>query len=186
MNPSESSPRPSYNLIQDLLRAYTSLLRQWPILTKSGTSALTSCLGSSLQQVVTEGKVNCNIARSFLLYGGLVSGPITHFLYIALDKIFPGPGLTQGLLRVLTDRLIFSPAFLFLTIYLINRLQGRSHRECLDSLTSKYKTSLLANWKIWTLPQIVNINLVPAQYRVLFANMVAFVWNFYLASVKNK
>jgi hypothetical protein len=47
---------------------------------------------------------------------------------------------------------------------------------------SDYWAALLANWKIWTLPQIVNINLVPPHYRVLFANMVALVWNFYLST----
>ena len=35
-------------------------------------------------------------------------------------------------------------------------------------------------------PQIVNINLVAPQYRVLFANLVALVWNSYLASIKKK
>ena len=34
--------------------------------------------------------------------------------------------------------------------------------------------------------QIVNINLVAPQYRVLFANLVALVWNSYLASIKKK
>ena len=33
-------------------------------------------------------------------------------------------------------------------------------------------------------PQIVNINLVPPQYRVLFANVVALVWNSYLATIQ--
>ena len=45
-------------------------------------------------------------------------------------------------------------------------------------------SSLFANWKIWTVPQMININLVPVQYRVLFANLVALVWNFYLTTSK--
>ena len=49
----------------------------------------------------------------------------------------------------------------------------------------KLYNSMLANWKIWTIPQMININLVPAQYRVLFANLVALVWNFYLAANKS-
>ena len=48
----------------------------------------------------------------------------------------------------------------------------------------KLYNSMLANWKIWTIPQMININLVPAQYRVLFANLVALAWNFYLAANK--
>ena len=31
---------------------------------------------------------------------------------------------------------------------------------------------------------MININLVPAEYRVLFGNVVALVWNFYLARAK--
>ena len=86
----------------------------------------------------------------------------------------------------MTDRLVFSPAFLFVTIYLLGRLQGLTNTEALDSVKEKYVASLLANWKIWTLPQIININLVAPQYRVLFANVVALVWNFYLASARKK
>ena len=64
-----------------------------------------------------------------------------------------------------------------------------SYPQAVEELKAKYVASLLANWKIWTVPQIVNINLVAPQYRVLFANCVALVWNFYLAGstkIKNK
>ena len=88
------------------------------------------------------------------------------------------------LFRVLTDRLIFSPAFLALTLYALQRLQGNSNKDTTDFVRKNYVSSLLANWKIWTIPQIININLVPAEYRVLFANLVALVWNFYLANTK--
>ena len=54
----------------------------------------------------------------------------------------------------------------------------------MSRVRGKLYDSMLANWKIWTIPQMININLVPAQYRVLFANLVALVWNFYLAANK--
>ncbi|TNN21620.1 Peroxisomal membrane protein 2 [Liparis tanakae] len=40
------------------------------------------------------------------------------------------------------------------------------------------------NWKVWTPFQFININFVPVQFRVLFANMVALFWYAYLASVR--
>ena len=43
---------------------------------------------------------------------------------------------------------------------------------------------MLSNIHFRTIPQMIDINLVPAEYRVLFANMVALVWNFYLANTK--
>ena len=135
----------------------------------------------------------------------------------------------------------------------LNGCQGSSHANASESVRTSYWNALLANWKIWTLPQvnihfiiffiqpitrhpvekvfffsiirwlsnrvlygnfhhnhcnfckaetktfvltnsisnaqypqIVNINLVAPQYRVLFANLVALVWNSYLASIKKK
>ena len=50
-----------------------------------------------------------------------------------------------------------------------------------QGMVSKYWGLLVANWRIWTVPQMVNILYVAPQYRVLFANCVAFVWNIYLA-----
>merc|ERR1719320_1323620 len=111
---------------------------------------------------------------------------MTHYFYKALDKLFPGTGVSRSFLKVLTDRLVFSPAFLLLTIYLLGRLQELTHKEALDILKQRYAAALLANWKIWTIPQIVNINFVAPEYRVLFANFVALAWNFYLASTKKK
>ena len=49
-----------------------------------------------------------------------------------------------------------------------------------------YVATVLVNWKIWTIPQIINFNLVPVEFRVLFGNLVALVWNYYLASTKKK
>jgi len=156
-----------------------------PLLTKSITSGVISCAGSCIAQLATQPQgVSVNVARAFLVYGGLVTGPVTHYFYILLDKAFPGSGIASRILRVLTDRLIFSPAFLLLTLYLLDRLKGSSHANARESVRSSYWNALLANWKIWTIPQIVNINLVAPQYRVLFANMVALVWNSYLASIK--
>jgi len=96
-----------------------------------------------------------------------------------------GLGLNNFLnIRVLVDRALFSPVFLTLTLYLLSRLQGENHQVALDITNEKFLNSLFANWKIWTVPQIININLVPVQYRVLFANLVALVWNFYLSTSK--
>ena len=45
---------------------------------------------------------------------------------------------------------------------------------------------LIANWKVWTVPQFVNVNFVPQKFRVLFANMVSLVWNVYLSTIDKK
>jgi hypothetical protein len=56
----------------------------------------------------------------------------------------------------------------------------------LNTVKTRYRASLLANWKIWTIPQILNLSLVPIHLRVLVANLVALVWNIYLAGKAQK
>ena len=61
-------------------------------------------------------------------------------------------------------------------------LQGRGLDSALATIQTRYQPSLIANWKIWTIPQILNLSLVPVKFRVLVANLVAFIWNIYLSS----
>jgi hypothetical protein len=64
--------------------------------------------------------------------------------------------------------------------------QGRGLDSAWQTVLLRYYPSLLANWKIWTIPQIFNLSLVPVHLRVLVANLVAFVWNIYLSSKSQK
>jgi hypothetical protein len=64
-------------------------------------------------------------------------------------------------------------------------LQGRAETVP-DKVRSGLIPLLIANWKIWTVPQFVNINFVPAQFRVLFANVVGLAWNAYLSGMSAK
>lgn len=126
-------------------------------------------------------------------YGLFFVGPVTHYFYNVLESLF-----SKTSHKVLFERLVFCPIFLLCTLYILERLnvsihvlvefqwciffQGSSHAETWMKLKKIYCSALQANWKIWTVPQLINLNLVPVQYRVLFANAVAFFWNIYLAS----
>lgn len=173
------------NQLIQILGLYQRLLRSNPIVTKSVTSSIIAGLGSILSQVLTGKAISLQSLRAFVIYGGLVSGPIAHYFYILLDKLFPGSGLIKYILRLLTDRLVFAPGFLVITLYTLSRLQGVSQTNTVENMKSRYWPCLVGNWKIWTLPQIINIGLIPPQYRVLFANLVALVWNAYLAKADN-
>ena len=60
--------------------------------------------------------------------------------------------------------------------------QGKDHAEGWQNVKKLYMTALIGNWKIWTVPQLVNLSVIPVEFRVLFANLVAFFWNIYLSS----
>jgi len=163
------------------LDKYRELLRSRPILTKSVTSSAISGLGSVISQVLSGKEISPRALSSFILFGGVATGPVCHFFYLYLDKVVPPGGPVRLALRIILDRVGFSPLFLFVSLYILGRLQGGGHHKVSQGIGQNYLPCLLANWKIWTIPQLINIGYVPAHYRVLFANMVALVWNVYLA-----
>uniref|UniRef100_A0A3B1KE25 Peroxisomal membrane protein 2 n=2 Tax=Astyanax mexicanus TaxID=7994 RepID=A0A3B1KE25_ASTMX len=177
-----------------LLQQYLILLKRYPIITKSVTSGILSALGNLLSQAL-ESKKNRKEGRPakevdihgpvrFAVYGLVVTGPISHYFYHLLEALFPAAEPYCMLKRLLLERLVFAPAFLMLFFTVMNALEGKSTAELQDKVKSRYWPALKMNWKVWTPFQFVNINFVPVQFRVLFANMIALFWYAYLASVR--
>ena len=40
---------------------------------------------------------------------------------------------------------------------------------------------MLTNWKVWPIATMINLQFVPMQFRVLFANFIGLFWNMYLS-----
>merc|ERR1739848_442813 len=132
----------SVGLVQQTINIYQELIRLHPVKTKSLSSGVIGCIGSCLSQLIKDGSISSlRSPLSFLVFGTAIT------LYRGLDSLYPGPGILSRVLRVLTDRLVFSPVFLLVTIYTLARLQGRSHQQAVEELKAKYVVSLLANWK---------------------------------------
>ncbi|KAL4636115.1 peroxisomal membrane protein 2 isoform X1 [Arapaima gigas] len=177
-----------------LLQQYLYLLKKYPVLTKSVTSGVLSALGNLLSQAL-ERRAKAQrgsaakdidalgIAR-FASYGFCVTGPVSHYFYQLLELLVPSSVPYCMAKRLLLDRLVFAPAFLLLFYVVMNVLEGNKLPALQDKLRASYWPALKMNWKVWTPFQFVNINFVPVQFRVLFANLVALFWYAYLASVR--
>lgn len=46
--------------------------------------------------------------------------------------------------------------------------------------------ALKANWMVWPAVQTINFAVVPLQFRLLFANVVAIGWNCYLSWINSQ
>ncbi|KAM9446916.1 peroxisomal membrane protein 2 [Clarias gariepinus] len=181
-------------LVTRLLQQYLHLLKTYPIITKSVTSAVLSALGNLLSQVLESKKkrkdgqsgkeVDVYGPLRFAVYGLVITGPLSHHFYHLLELLFPASAPFSLLKRLLLERLIFAPAFLLLFFAVMNTLEGKTHSDLQDKLKARYWPALKMNWKVWTPFQFININYVPVQYRVLFANLIALFWNAYLTSVR--
>ncbi|NP_001006885.1 peroxisomal membrane protein 2 [Xenopus tropicalis] len=176
-----------------LLLRYLQLLHSRPVLTKALTSAILSALGNILSQTIQKWRkeqkhpqnVDLRGPLRFAVYGLLFTGPLSHYFYLLLEQLVPSSAPLAGLQRLLIERLIIAPAFLLLFFLVMNLLEGKNFTKLNQKLKSSYWQALKLNWKVWTPFQFININYVPVQFRVLFANLVAFFWYAYLSSTRN-
>uniref|UniRef100_A0A674MSS0 Peroxisomal membrane protein 2 n=1 Tax=Takifugu rubripes TaxID=31033 RepID=A0A674MSS0_TAKRU len=162
-----------------LLQQYLFLLKRYPIITKSVTR-------SDVLHVATGGFLRCSqlslLFHCFVCYRLFITGPVSHCFYQLMEALIPTTDPHCIIKRLLLDRLIFAPGFLLIFYFVMNILEVRTSQN--GKLKGSFWTALKMNWKVWTPFQFVNINFVPVQFRVLFANMVALFWYAYLASVR--
>jgi hypothetical protein len=126
--------------------------------------------------------------------GALWSGPITHFWYAALEKIYgaiaqffrihdPAVGL---IVKLFLDGIIFSPVTITGYFTMRSILEGTGLNGTREKLTSRFRTTLVGAWKFWPLANAFNFWYVPYQFRVLYMNILALFWTGYLTYVNSK
>ncbi|KAM9858889.1 peroxisomal membrane protein 2 [Aulostomus maculatus] len=193
--PVESLPVRDASVQFRLLQQYLLLLKKYPILTKSVTSGILSALGNLLSQILetrkkvkrgalVAGEIDTAGAARYAIYGLFITGPVSHYFYQLMEVWMPSTDPYCIIKRLLLDRLVFAPGFLLLFYFVMNILEAKGWEDFENKIRRSYWTALKMNWKVWTPFQFININFVPVQFRVLFANMVALFWYAYLASVR--
>ncbi|XP_029018187.1 peroxisomal membrane protein 2 [Betta splendens] len=177
-----------------LLQQYLVLLKRYPILTKSITSGILTALGNLLSQILEARKkrqsgastsdIDTAGAIRYGIYGLCITGPVSHFFYQLMEVWMPTTDPYCIVKRLLLDRLFFAPGFLLLFYFVMNVLEAKGWDDFEKKMKRSYWTALKMNWKVWTPFQFINVNFVPVQFRVLFANVIALFWYAYLASVR--
>lgn len=66
------------------------------------------------------------------------------------------------------------------SVVLLSALDSKADRV-VDTLKADLPSAICANWALWVPAQFLNFRFVPAQYQVLFSNVVALAWNVYLS-----
>ncbi|RDD41006.1 Peroxisomal membrane protein 2 [Trichoplax sp. H2] len=179
------SEKGKQNILHRLLDRYFYLLQHYPLATKSITSAILAGLGDFISQKLAQGGQGTIVWRNvgaYAFFNLIVTGPLSHFYYQWLEKLVPSKVPFAPAVRVLVDRLIFAPPFLFLVFYLVALFQGHSSEVAMDRIRKSYWISLKMNWRVWTVFQYIIVNYVPTHYRVLCGNLVGLGWNIYLSS----
>lgn len=181
-------PKEDENKLKKLIKAYLRLLKEKPLITKSITSAVIAASADLVAQRIVDAEAGLvwRTTIAFAAIGGCYTGPLTHYFYRWLETVVPSNIPYAKVYRVLLDRFVFAPPYLLGVYYLLTILEGKGHSGAVQRIKETFWATLKMNWKIWTAFQYVNINFVPAQFRVLFASAVAFFWTVYLAVQRRK
>ncbi len=196
---------PLFHKLKQILRAYRTALLTSPLKTKALTSCIISLLGEVLGAYIRRRKyfleykyanpefaprlVDVKRLAIFGFYGLAITGPLFHWWYGFLERMVRDSNISGAAgiaTKVVVDRVVLTPPFLLFTLAYIQGLLTLQPKLAVDNVKKTYGGALVANWKWWTIAQLINFNYVPLEGRVLFGNLVAVFWNTYLSVINTQ
>ncbi|KAJ1828411.1 hypothetical protein LPJ63_001346 [Coemansia sp. RSA 2711] len=185
------------NLALAVLTAYLSMLARQPLATKACTTATLNFLQEEIAQrcsgmradeqrqakpkSLVERVVNKRVLQ-FALYGLLISGPLNHFLYEILNKVFAGRAKTKlnMFLTILAQNVVISP--ILNTVFLAANAVIAGERS-VERVAAVVKARLLGmmkvSWVVFPCVQLFAAKALPPLVWVPFFNAVAFTFGTY-------
>jgi protein Mpv17 len=118
-------------------------------------------------------------------WGGLGFAPLAHPWYQFLQRAFPSSSVQHVASKVLLDQSIWAAGVTSLLFTYTSLMEGKSLEQAKSKIQDSLLPTLKVNWLIWPLVQVVNLSIVPPNFRLLVINTVAVPWAAYLAIVSN-
>ncbi|CAK9293504.1 unnamed protein product [Gordionus sp. m RMFG-2023] len=115
-------------------------------------------------------------------FGAFNAGPLMKIWYKFLDKSFgTETNFKSGFKKMAMDQILFAPIFLLDFLVMTEIIKHRSFTTVNEKIEKDYYDIMVTNYKIWPIVQLVNMSLVPLNYRILVINIVAVMFNTYLS-----
>ncbi|KAJ7630719.1 hypothetical protein FB45DRAFT_916372 [Roridomyces roridus] len=129
----------------------------------------------------------------FFVFGASIS-PFLGRWNTFLERQFPLRALhgsrkvsTKALLkRVAADQLVMAPIGLVAFIGSMGVLEGRSRQQIAQKYRDLFMPTLLTNWSVWPVVQVVNFRYMPLPFRVPFQSTCGVFWTLYLSTVNSR
>jgi hypothetical protein len=173
---------------------YQLKLERQPLITKSITAcSLVGCgdLAGQSIEFGQHGSTQLDLGRflRFALMGLVLQAPITHYFYLVLDAKLPptpSPWTVTTFVKLAIDQLLFAPSFTVLIFLFLDVLQGDSLQQLWYHLQTDFVSTMLLNWQLWVPATFINLAFLPPELRVLYCNIVFFVWSIVLSLILNR
>lgn len=141
-----------------LLTTYSQNLQSNPIATKAATSSTLYALQEIVACLVTKTKPDTQKMIKMALYGGLVSGPLSHFLFSILEKTLKGKDLKTALLKLIAANLIITPTLNSAYLFCLAVIAGASPLKAIAIVKKRLLGLMKVSWIISPLAQFYAFN----------------------------
>ncbi|RZC37701.1 peroxisomal membrane protein PMP22 [Asbolus verrucosus] len=166
---------------------YFDHLFNHPVRTKAITSCVIATAGNYASQCISGSKaINHQSLLAYGIFGLLFGGTIPHYFYTWLERVVPEEAAFPVAKKLFLERLIYSPLYQAFTLYVLARLEGKSHDTAVAQLKNLYWLVLSSSWKYLTVIQLLNLSVVPPMLRVFIVNLVGFFWIIYIANKRRQ
>jgi len=194
---------------------YTKMLKERPFITKSVSSFIALGSGDLLCQFLEKNyfkkikekktsshilnieneilKDNVKLTKEYnfkrtlkqATFGFFIS-PYLHLNYnIIIPYLFPICGLKNLIKSVIYNQSIHSMFCTLVFFTYIDILNGIDFKKSISNAAYKLPFTIIANLKVWVPAQMINLSIMPLEYRVLFTNLVSILWSCYLSYSQN-
>ncbi|KAI9483720.1 MAG: hypothetical protein EXX96DRAFT_500090 [Benjaminiella poitrasii] len=161
---------------------YLTHLGTSPLKTKACTSGLLSGLQELTAQKLSGVKKVDKRVIQMAAYGLLISGPLNHFLYEIMNKIFAGKtgkGVKIG--QLLFSNLVISPVMNSVYLTAMAILAGvRSSAQLKANIKNGLLPMQKISWVVSPISMTLAQNFLPPSTWVPFFNLIAFVFGTYM------
>lgn len=105
-----------------------------------------------------------------VLVGLLVRGPVVHYWYQALERLFEylkvrKDDFMTAVKKMLVDQVFFSPLFNLAYFYVMGFLEGLSLEQIRANVRSDFGTVMSLNYRVWPFVILFNFRYVPPKFR---------------------
>jgi hypothetical protein len=186
----------SHSTMRGFRVTYDRWLRDSPLLTKAGTSALLFGLGDRIAQRIESSDTDDrselaernSLQRTarMMVWGGFLFAPVGHAWYNFLEKAVRGKSSAAVVKKIAADQLIFSPPLSLAFFTYAGCSEGKPLRETVETAVAKLPPTLAVNWTVWPLVHVCTFGFVPLQYRIMFINVVNIGWSAFLSRMASK